>query len=54
MSLFLSLSLLAFQVYITVRLFINFLFWQQIAVLGDEHRADHTSARAKNWRAVRT
>jgi hypothetical protein len=32
-SLLLVLSLLAFQVWITVRLFTNFLFWQQFAVL---------------------
>ncbi|PYI93736.1 MAG: hypothetical protein DME97_05625 [Verrucomicrobia bacterium] len=33
-GLFLALGLLAFQVWITARLFTNFLFWQQFAVLA--------------------
>lgn len=38
--LFLSLLLLAFQVWITMRLFTNFLFWQQFAVLEPSNIAD--------------
>jgi GYF domain 2 len=34
-GLFLALALLAFQVWITARLFTNFLFWQQFAVIAD-------------------
>jgi hypothetical protein len=33
-GLFLALGLLAFQVWITARLFTNFLFWQQFAVIA--------------------
>lgn len=46
LSLFLVLLLLAFQVWITARLFTNFLFWQQFAVLEQSNIAD-TLRRSK-------
>jgi hypothetical protein len=40
LSLFLVLLLLAFQVWMTARLFTNFLFWQQFAVIDQSNIAD--------------
>jgi GYF domain 2 len=40
LSLFLLLLLLAFQVWMTARLFTNFLFWQQFAVIGQSNITD--------------
>jgi hypothetical protein len=45
-SIFLILALLSFQVWVTGRLFINFLFWQQFAVL-DACDAPETLRRSK-------
>lgn len=52
-SIFLVLVLLAFQVWIVGRLFINFLFWQQFAVLEQSDAADSLRQSKKLARSGR-